>query len=148
MTTLVPGLRHRLAVTVDDRLIVPAVFPAWPSFGAMPPVFATAFMIGLMELACVEALQAHLAPDELTLGTHVDVSHCAATPAGMTVTAEVTLEAVKGRRLWFHVAARDQADLIGEGRHQRAIIDRARFMTGLARKASLVGAHDGAPRPV
>ena len=138
MTTLVPGLRHTLAITVDDTLIVPAVFPAWPSFGAMPPVFATAFMIGLMELACVEALQAHLGPEQLTVGTHVDVSHCAATPAGMTVTAEVTLEAVDGRKLWFHVAARDQTDLIGEGRHQRAIIERARFMTSVARKARLV----------
>ena len=138
MSTLVPGLRHTLTITVDDTLIVPAVFPARPSFGAMPPVFATAFMIGLMELACVEALQAHLGPEQLTVGTHVDVSHCAATPAGMTVTAEVTLEAVDGRKLWFHVAARDQTDLIGEGRHQRAIIERARFMTSVARKARLV----------
>ena len=117
---------------------VPAVFPAWTSFGGMPPVLATAFMIGLMELACVEALQAHLAPGERTVGTHVDVSHCAATPAGMTVTAAVTLEAVAGRKLWFHVAAHDQAELIGEGRHQRAIVDRARFMTSAARKARLV----------
>ena len=138
MTSLAPGLRHALAVTVDDTLIVPAVFPAWPSFEAMPPVFATAFMIGLMELACVEALRAHLGPHQCTVGTHVDVSHCAATPAGMRVTAEVTLERVEGRKLWFHVAARDDADLIGEGRHQRAIIDRERFMTGVARKARLV----------
>ncbi len=135
MTALVPGLRHTLTVPVDDALIVPAVFPAWPSFGAMPPVFATAFMIGLMELACVEALQAHLPPTQCTVGTHVDVSHCAATPAGMRVTAEVTLEAVEGRKLWFHVAARDQAEQIGEGRHQRAIVDRARFMASVARKA-------------
>ena len=138
MTTPVPGLRHTLAITVDDTLIVPAVFPAWPSFGAMPPVFATAFMIGLMELACVEALQAHLEPEDLTVGTHVDVSHCAATPPGMTVTAEVTLEAVAARKLWFHVVARDQAGVIGEGRHQRAIIERARFMTSVARKARMV----------
>jgi len=138
MSTLVPGLRHTLTITVDDTLIVPAVFPAWPSFGAMPPVFATAFMIGLMELACVEALQACLKPEELSVGTHVDVSHCAATPAGMTVTAEVTLEAVEGRKLWFHVVARDPAGVIGEGRHQRAIIERTRFMTGVARKAWMV----------
>jgi fluoroacetyl-CoA thioesterase len=50
----------------------------------------------------------------------------------------VTLEAVEGRKLWFHVVARDQADLIGEGRHQRAVIDRARFMASVTRKAQLV----------
>jgi fluoroacetyl-CoA thioesterase len=138
MSSLTPGLRHTLTVTVDDALLVPAVFPARPSFGAMPPVLTTAFMIGLIELACVEALQPHLTPGQLTVGTHVDMSHCAATPAGMAVTAEVTLEAIEGRRLWFHVAARDQADLIGEGRHQRTIIDRARFMASVARKARLV----------
>ena len=138
MSALVPGLTHTLTVTVDDTLIVPAVFPAAASFGAMPPVFATAFMIGLMERACVEALAAHLGPEQATVGTHVDVSHCAATPRGMTVTAEVTLEAVEGRTLWFRVVARDQAGVIGEGRHQRAIIDRARFMANVARKARMV----------
>jgi fluoroacetyl-CoA thioesterase len=135
---LAPGLRHSLTVTVDDRLVVPAVFPGRAGFGAMPPVFATAFMVGLMELACVEALAAHLAPGQITVGTHVDVSHCAATPAGMTVTATVTLEAIAGRRLWFHVAARDAAELIGEGRHQRAIVERTRFLAGVARKARQV----------
>ncbi len=131
---LSPGLRHSLAITVDERLIVPAVLPASAAFRAMPPVFATAFMVGLMELACVEALRSRLPPHQCTVGTHVDVSHCAATPMGMTVTADVTLESVEGRRLWFRVAARDDVEIIGEGRHQRAIVDLDRFMAGVARK--------------
>ncbi len=134
---LLPGLRHALTITVDDRLVVPAVFPASALFRTMPPVFATAFMIGLMELACAEAVQPHLLPYQRTVGTHVDVSHRAPTPVGLAVTAEAVLEAVEGWRLWFRVAARDETELIGEGRHQRAIVDLDRFVAGVARKAGL-----------
>jgi fluoroacetyl-CoA thioesterase len=135
MSALLPGLRHTLTMTVDERLLVPAVFPDAPLFRAMPPVFATAFMVGLMELACVEALSAHLPAHQRTVGTHVDVSHCAATPLGLTVSADVVLEEVHGRRLWFRVAARDEVEVIGEGRHQRAIVDADRFLASVRRKA-------------
>ncbi len=134
---LAPGLRHRLAIAIDERLTVPGVFPDDPQFAAMPPVFATAYMVGFMEMACIDALRGRLGPDQFTVGTHVDVSHCAATPVGFTVTAEVELEAIEGRRLWFKVRAHDGADLIGEGRHQRAIVDRGRFDMMLARKSAL-----------
>lgn len=136
MTALVPGLRHTLTMTVDDRLLVPAVFPDQPAFRAMPPVFATAFLVGFVELACVEALAPHLPAHQRTVGTHMDISHGAATPAGMRVSAEVTLEAVEGRRLWFHVLARDAVEVIGEGRHQRAIIDLDRFLARVGAKAA------------
>ena len=68
-------------------------------------------------------------PAELrTVGTHVDVSHVAATPTGMTVTADVELVSVEGRNLGFLVRCADEAGLIGEGRHQRVIVDAARFI--------------------
>ena len=134
--TLVPGLHHRTTIVVGERLTVPGVFPDDPQFAAMPPVFATAYMVGFMEMACIEALRGRLDPGQFTVGTHIDVSHCAATPLGFSVTADVELEVVDGRRLWFKVRAHDGADLIGEGRHQRAVVERTRFDALLARKSA------------
>ena len=69
------------------------------------PVFATPYMIALMENAAVNAVQAQLAPDEGTVGTHLDVTHDAATPIGMKVWAEAEVTAVEGRKLTFAVSA-------------------------------------------
>lgn len=122
------GLRHTQQLVVDRSLTVPAVSLAFTGFGDMPPVFATAFMVGFVEWTCVEALRDHLAAGQKTVGTHIDVSHVAATPVGMTVTAEVELVEVDGRTLRFRVSCRDEAGLIGEGFHERAIVDHDRFM--------------------
>jgi fluoroacetyl-CoA thioesterase len=131
---LKPGLRHVQTLPVDQSLTVPAVSKAF-AFEDMPPVFATAFMVGFIEWACIEALRPYLDADERTVGTHVDVSHTAATPVGLTVTAEVELIAAEGRKLRFKVACRDDAGPIGEGFHERAVIDLARFMARVAAKA-------------
>lgn len=130
------GLSHSYTMTVDERMIVPAVFPKLDIFQTMPAVFATAFMVGLMELACIDALHKHLASHQRTVGTHVDISHCAATPLGQQVTAEVTLEKVKRRLLWFDVVVRDEVEIIGEGSHQRAIVELHSFMDAVSRKAA------------
>ena len=132
---LKPGLRHIQALPVDPSLTVPAVSKAF-AFEDMPPVFATAFLVGFIEWACIEALRPYLDAGERTVGTHVDVSHTAATPVGMTVTAEVELIAVEGRKLRFKVACRDDAGPIGEGFHERAVIDLARFMARVAARAA------------
>jgi fluoroacetyl-CoA thioesterase len=105
----------------------------------MPPVFATAFMVAFIEWTCIEALKPYLAPGEHTVGTHVDVSHVAATPVGMTVTATVELVEIEGRKLRFRVACRDESDLIGERFHERAIIDAARFMSKMSKKQGVKG---------
>jgi len=131
---LAVGLRHTHAMRVGDHMTVPRIFPEAAVFQAMPPVFATASMIGLMELACVEALAPFMDDEHGTVGTHVDASHLAATPAGATVTASVELKEIDGRRLWFDVAAYDGPRLIGEGRHQRTIVNLARFSRAIARK--------------
>jgi fluoroacetyl-CoA thioesterase len=131
---LKPGLRHTQTLRVDHSLTVPAVSPHF-AFGDMPPVFATAFMVGFIEWACIEALRPFLDPSERTVGTHVDVSHIAATPVDLTVTAEVELVSVEGRKLRFKVACRDDRGPIGEGFHERAVIDLVKFMARVAAKA-------------
>jgi fluoroacetyl-CoA thioesterase len=97
-------------------------------------------MVGLLEWACVELLRPHLDwPREQSLGTHVDFSHLAATPPGMTVSVEARLEEVDGRRLVFSLVAHDGIDKISEGRHERFIIEAERFRAKLAQKALKAG---------
>jgi fluoroacetyl-CoA thioesterase len=94
----------------------------------MPRVFATGFLVGLLEWGCIEALKPHLDwPREQTVGTHVDVSHSAATPPGLEVTVKATLMEVHGKRLVFEVEAHDGVELISKGKHERFVIDPARF---------------------
>jgi fluoroacetyl-CoA thioesterase len=97
-------------------------------------VFATPEMVRLMERAAVNALAPHLAPGQQSVGTLVNIRHLAATPLGATVTARAELVALEGRRLTFRVSAHDGTDLIGEGTHERALIDLARFETRVAAK--------------
>lgn len=142
MRNLESGMRHELTIPVDQRLTVPGVFPDVPAFQRMPPVLATVFMIGLIERACIELLRDRLAPDQRSVGTHVDVSHVSPTPVGSRVTANVTLESVIGRRLRFHIQVWDDIELIGQGRHDRFVIDLGRFMEGVDHKAYLVAHHN------
>ena len=90
-------------------------------------VLGTPVMIALMEQASVEATAACLAPNQVTVGTQIDVQHTAATPVGMHVTAQATLVAIEGRRLSFRVEAWDEREPIGHGTHQRVIVDLAKF---------------------
>ena len=121
------GLRHSRSLIVDTSLTVPEVSPAFGAFRDMPAVFATAYMVGFVEATCIEALAPYLGEHQRTVGTHVDMSHVAATPVGMGVTAEVELVAVEGRRLRFRVECRDEAEVIGSGFHERTVIDMPRF---------------------
>lgn len=131
---LKPGFRHRATIRVTDALSVPAAAALFDSVTQMPPAFATAQMIAFIEWTCVAALQPYLAPQQRTVGTRIEMSHLAATPIGMNVTAEVELVEIDGRRLRFKAACRDESDLIGEGFHDRAVIDYDRFMQRLAQK--------------
>jgi fluoroacetyl-CoA thioesterase len=114
---------------------VPALYPESPEFAAMPEVFATGFLVGFLEWACIKAINPHLdGPREQTVGTHIDVSHEAATPPGLAVTARVELIEVDGRKLVFAVEAHDGVDLISRGRHERFVIDREKFDARLEKK--------------
>ena len=92
------------------------------------PVFATPWMIALMENAAVSAVQAALAPDEGTVGTRLDVTHDAATPIGMKVWAEAEVTAAEGRKITFAVSAWDEAEKIGGGTHERFSNKTERFL--------------------
>jgi len=134
-STLKPGIVFEHTYTVPENKTVPALYPDAPEFQEMPEVFATGFMVGFLEWACIKAIEAHLDwPQEMTVGTHVDVSHEAATPPGMTVTATVKLTHVDGKRLTFDVEAHDGVDTISRGRHERAIINRDAFSARIKNK--------------
>ena len=91
-------------------------------------VYATPAMIALMEAAAVRAVADHLAPQQTTVGVHVDVRHLAATPLGQMVRATAHLVAMDGRRLSFEVVAEDERERIGQGSHERVIVERVKFM--------------------
>lgn len=97
-------------------------------------VFATPMMIALMESTCAGSVEASLEEGQGTVGTHVDVSHCAATPVGMRVHCDSELVEIDRRRLVFKVAAYDERGLIGEGQHERFIIDSAKFQAKIDAK--------------
>jgi fluoroacetyl-CoA thioesterase len=133
---LKPGLKHSATIAVGEALAVPASGRLLGEIADMPPVFATANMIAFVEWTCVAALAPYLAPDQRTVGTRVEMTHIAATPIGMNVTAEIELVEIDGRRLRFKASCRDEVEPIGEGFHERMVVDHARFMQRLARKSS------------
>jgi len=136
--TLKPGLTHRVAYKVPVNKTVPYTYPESPEIASMPEVFATGFMIVLMEWACTELLAPHLDPGEGSLGVHVDVRHLAATPPGLTVTVDAECEEIVSSRVSFKVKAHDGVDLIGEGRHERFVVMWDKFNTRVAAKAAKV----------
>ena len=131
--TLRAGLRHSFTYRVPESKLVPALYPEASEFQAMPRVFATGFLIGLLEWTCIQAVNPYLDwPREQTVGTRVDVSHTAPTPPGKDVVVEVELTAVDGRRLVFRVSAKDDAATICEGTHERFVVDAQKFNARLA----------------
>lgn len=103
---------------------------------AFPPVFATARMIGLMELAAAKAMRPLLREGELSVGAHVEVSHTAPTPAGAQVTAEARFTGMEGKLYLFEVIARDAGGEVGRGTHKRAIVKTERLtQTAFSRNA-------------
>lgn len=133
--TLRPGITYEHKFTVPENKTVPALYPEAEEFLAMPEVFATGFLVGFLEWACIKAVNPHLDwPAEQTVGIHIDVSHEAATPPGREVTARVELLEVDGRRLVFAVEAHDGINRISQGRHERFVIDKQRFEDKLAGK--------------
>lgn len=134
--SLAAGLAHEFSYRVPPEKTVPHLYPESAEFREMPEVFATGYLVGFIEWACIQAINPHLDwPAEQTVGTHIDVSHTAATPPGLEVTAKVKLVEVDRRRLVFEVEAHDGAELISKGRHERFVIDKARFDAKMLEKA-------------
>lgn len=139
---LVPGVTHTLSLEVNEQMLVMAFTPHFSALADLPPVFATAFMVGFMEWACIEALKPYLLDGENSVGNHVYLSHIAPMPMGMPkeikVTAQVELVEVKGRTLRFRVDCYDACDLIGSGLHERTVIDTTRFTAKAKDKARVI----------
>ena len=91
-------------------------------------VYATPCMVALMEGAACEAIAPFLPEDKTSVGTQLNISHVSATPVGLEVRAEAEVIAVEKSMITFKVAAYDEAGLIGEGTHQRAVISTQRFL--------------------
>jgi fluoroacetyl-CoA thioesterase len=134
--TLKPGLTHRFAYRVPADKTVPNLYPEVADFQAMPRVFATGYMVGLMEWACMQLMAPHLDAGEGSLGVHIDVNHTAATPPGFTITVDVECTEVVGKRISFKVKAHDGVDQIGAGRHERFVVSWDRFNSNVAAKAA------------
>jgi fluoroacetyl-CoA thioesterase len=129
------GITYRLQYKVPPGKTVPNIYPEFAEFREMPEVFATGFMVSLIEGACLLAIKPFLDwPREQSLGTHVSFSHLAATPPGHVVTIECEVIEVEGRRIRFRASASDENDLISEGIHERIVIDFARFNQRLDQK--------------
>ena len=133
-STLSAGMEFTHRYEVPDNKTVPHVYDESDLFRDMPPVFATAFMVGLMEWACMEALRPHMEEDEISLGVNICVSHSAATPPGMKVEVKVRCEEVEGSKTKWSISARDERDVIGEGTHERVTINRSKFENIVAAK--------------
>ena len=123
------GLKGHLEQTVTEEVTADRIG------SGLVKVFATPMMIALIEQTCNESVVPFLEEGQGTVGTHVDVSHCAATPVGMQVWCDSELVEIDRRRLVFAVKAFDECGLIGEGRHERFIIDSAKFQAKIDAKA-------------
>jgi fluoroacetyl-CoA thioesterase len=133
--TLKPGATARMQYKVPANKTVPYLYPEAHDFQMMPTVFATGFMVGLMEWTCLKALEPHLDPGEGSLGIHIDVSHTAATVPGQVVTVDAECTAVNGRRISFKVSAHDGIEKIGEGNHERMVVPWEKFTAKVNAKA-------------
>ena len=135
--TLKPGIESQFTFRISKSKMVPALYPESLEFQAMPDVFATGYLVGFLEWSCIKAVNPYLDwPQEQTVGTHIDISHVAATPAGFDVTARVKLVSVDGRKLVFDVEAHDGVDLISKGRHERFVISKERFDSKMKEKTN------------
>lgn len=115
------GLKGKQEIVVTEEVTADKVG------SGLVKVLATPMLVALMEKTCNDAMLPLLDAGQGTVGTHIDISHCAATPIGMRVWCECELVEVDRRRLLFEVKAFDDCGLVGEGRHERFVIDMAKF---------------------
>lgn len=128
LEALKPGLAGSATLVVGEEHTAPRVG------SGLVHVLATPVMINLFEAAALEAIERLLPPGHQSLGTILKVRHIAATPVGMRVTARAEVVAVEGRTIRFRVEAHDEKDLIGDGTHERVVVNVAKFDLRVQRK--------------
>ncbi len=122
------GLEGRAELTVTEAHTAPFIG------SGRVPVLATPVMINLIEAAALDAVERLLPEGYQSLGTRLDVTHVAATPVGMRAFASARVTAIDGRKITFRVEAHDERELIGEGTHERVVVNVARFDRRIAAK--------------
>jgi fluoroacetyl-CoA thioesterase len=122
------GLTGTASLTVGEEHTAPRVG------SGMVRVLATPVMINLIEAAALDAIERFLPPGYQSLGTVLDVRHIAATPVGMRAVATATVERITERTVFFRVEARDEKELIGDGQHERVVVNVEKFAARVQRK--------------
>lgn len=128
-----PGLKGSAEIVVGEQHTAPHVG------SGRVHVLATPVMVNLMEAAALQAVEGLLPAGHQTVGTHLDITHVAATPVGMRVLAHAELIKVEKRTLTFRVHAEDEKERIGEGIHERIIINLERFDARMQEKVGMIG---------
>jgi len=128
LAALKPGLTGRSELVVGEEHTAPRVG------SGLVHVLATPVMINLFEAAALDALDKHLAPGYQSLGTVLNVRHIAATPVGMRVRATAEIVKVEGRTVFLKVKAEDEKELIGDGLHERVVVNVEKFSERVKRK--------------
>lgn len=128
MSEIKPGLSAEVSMTVSEA----DTAARWGS--GLVPVYSTPALVGLLEAAAVSALDGKLDAGQTTVGGRIDVRHLAATPVGMVVRARAELTVVEGRKLSFKVEAWDAVEKIGEGLHERYVIEVEKFVARARQK--------------
>jgi fluoroacetyl-CoA thioesterase len=137
-STLAPGISYRMQTRVNRHQLVPALFPDSPPIAAMPRVLATAWLVALMEHACILALEPHLDAGEASVGISIDLKHFAPSPEATGIAIDVEcIEAQKRRSVWS-IVARDEVEEIGRARHERMVVESVRFADSLTAKEKLL----------
>ena len=131
LSKLTPGLEGHAELVVGEQHTAPRIG------SGRVRVLATPVMINLMEAAALDAVENLIPAGHQSLGTRLDVRHIAATPVGMRVHATARLLSVDGHTLEFRVEAHDESDLIGDGTHERLVVNVARFDQRVQNKLGL-----------
>lgn len=134
--TLRVGLTGVASMVVSDESTADRFDPD------MVPAFATPMLVSLMDNAAHEAVKHHLPEGYVSVGTRISISHIAATPKGMKVTARATLVEIYRNRLVFEAEAFDEVEKVGEGRLERFVVNREWFMKRLESKLQEKSEHD------
>ena len=145
---LMIGARHVVRYTVPVHQTVPDLLPALAEFRRGQPVFATGFMVGLMEAPCMAAVYPHLEPGEVSVGTMINMTHLSASPPGTPLVAEARAVAVDGRSVRFAVVVADAAgEIAAAGEHGLRAVDAGRFRARLAAKQAQLPGPGPSPLP-
>lgn len=124
---------HHYVVPLNKT--VPYLYPESEEYQKMPEVFATGFMVGLLEWCCIEALKPHLEEGEGSLGTFIETTHSAPTPPGMAVRVIATCTDIRnGNNIFWDVVAYDELEEIARGQHGRHVINTERFNARVSKK--------------